>query len=152
MPTPQARPSPHAPTSPISHHRHSWPAPHAQPQGRSQANPHVSSAAPSQATPQEPPPPPRAYMQSPRRQAPGSGQRAQFRAGQVVWAKCRGYPWWPARVSPPVLPPCFSVPYCMSQGTPLVSLLPCSPNIKSRASKVVYLLFCGHARSLCNGP
>ncbi|KAL3135003.1 hypothetical protein ABBQ32_007954 [Trebouxia sp. C0010 RCD-2024] len=40
-------------------------------------------------------------MQSPRRQAPGSGQRAQFRAGQVVWAKCRGYPWWPARVQRP---------------------------------------------------
>lgn len=69
-----------------------------------QAYPHASLQSatqlpqPSQAAPQAAMPSPQAPHQT-LPQAPVT-KGAAFQAGQVVWARCSGYPWWPAMVTP----------------------------------------------------
>lgn len=101
LPSPlQAQGSSAAVEDPTGLHPH-----HAAPQTHFQAYPHASlhstTHLPPHASPQEAMASPQAPHQTPP-QAPVTNQGAAFQAGQVVWARCRGHPWWPAMVTPSV--------------------------------------------------
>lgn len=72
----------------------------AQPLVDPHANPRAAPEAPAHAAPQEPPP--QAAIPTTPQEGPVSDQRVRPQAGRVVWAKCGGYPWWPAIVSVPI--------------------------------------------------
>ena len=75
----------------------------AAPHRQFQTYPHASLQSATQLPPQASPQEAMASPQAPHQklpQAPGTNQGAAFRAGQVVWARCRGYSWWPAMVNP----------------------------------------------------
>ena len=94
MPTPQAVPEDRVRSS-------SQAQPHADPNADPQADPGLIPQPPSQAGLQEPS---MVLPQVPSQAHPQASVpmgRPGFREGQVVWAKCRGHPWWPAMVSLP---------------------------------------------------
>lgn len=67
-----------------------------------QAYPHASLQSATPLPPQASPQDAMASPQAPHQtlpQAPVTNQGAAFQAGQVVWARCSGYSWWPAMVT-----------------------------------------------------